>query len=493
MGFHVQLEGGAGALLRKLKTTPAVVFDRPYKGYLLFLAGAADQDACQWIASNTFQLDSLTGRDIAFAVFARRFAMRLRVPSYGSNSGARWPTLLGEISPENLVDGAWTVERLVKSGRWGWVINGDELAAVTYAVDDIAKNLGVLDKLPCVIVLDAIPQSRINVIHLTPVMRESFIDLLRKSMAKLSRVEGYDRLDHNVQRLLRIYAAIEPAKHRRAAVERVLKSAESALGQIEARGPVSPAEIDEISGRLVEATNALRSGSLREFRFAVTGGRKGLPTKERSRLPGLLWENMKAALHHAEGQHKSLHTLARTIQALKSLASEEEPNRPDRFQLIVDKYVRKLLGERTCNNLTLGSISELIQELEHGREYVVASVMAHIPTQAELVSNLEAAQLESHKEHLSRARDKVAMLRAQLDALNADPEGPVRDAQASYEAAIQEYLSGRPPSLWAAISQTLREMKLTNYVSNVQLQASEVAAGIFNANFLLKVWEALAR
>ena len=76
--FSVEIVNGTHRLLRRLKANPAGVFPRPYKGYLLFLAGSADQPVLDWLARNMIALDSLTGEDIAFGVSARSYRFKLK-------------------------------------------------------------------------------------------------------------------------------------------------------------------------------------------------------------------------------------------------------------------------------------------------------------------------------------------------------------------------------------------------------------------------------
>jgi hypothetical protein len=144
-------------LLKRLKSDPGGVFPRPYKGYLLFLAGAPDQLALEWLTKNLVALDSLTGRHLAFAIFAKRFSFKVNATGLAQDGRAdHRPPPGHEISASELAEGSYSVERIVKSGRLGWVADGDEVIAVTYATDEIASGLGLLDQLPCVVALDCI-------------------------------------------------------------------------------------------------------------------------------------------------------------------------------------------------------------------------------------------------------------------------------------------------------------------------------------------------
>jgi hypothetical protein len=60
----------------------------------------------------------------------------------------RAPRYVGDLPSQDMTDGSWQVERLVKSDRCGRVVAGDEIAAVTYAVDKVARGFSVLGELP---------------------------------------------------------------------------------------------------------------------------------------------------------------------------------------------------------------------------------------------------------------------------------------------------------------------------------------------------------
>src|SRR5688572_28021152 len=78
MGFHVRIDESSQQLLNLLSVEPAHVFGRLYSAYLIFLATEHDKAQLDWLVSNAAALDSLTGRHLAYAVFAKSFPIRLR-------------------------------------------------------------------------------------------------------------------------------------------------------------------------------------------------------------------------------------------------------------------------------------------------------------------------------------------------------------------------------------------------------------------------------
>ena len=165
-------------------------FREAFSAYMFFLAGEHDKFVIDWlVAKNALELDSLIiDSDIAFAIFAQRITIKLRIDALYK----RTPKMLGTVDLADVAD-KWKVSRLVKSGTLGMAVDGDEIAAVTYATDAIAKQFGVLDKLPCVVVFDAIPSKRMEVIRLTEGSLENFIPLLRTAIAKYHASKGHEK------------------------------------------------------------------------------------------------------------------------------------------------------------------------------------------------------------------------------------------------------------------------------------------------------------
>lgn len=114
MGFSVSIDDSAKKIVKRLKSNPASIFDHSYKGYLLFLAGASDQNILEWLKKNAIALDSLTSEEIAYVIFAKKFKIRLHCRSAFMDN--RQPTEIGTINADEIDDG-YDINRLVKSGK----------------------------------------------------------------------------------------------------------------------------------------------------------------------------------------------------------------------------------------------------------------------------------------------------------------------------------------------------------------------------------------
>ena len=61
---------------------------------------------------------------------------------------------------------AKSVTSFVNSGNVGWVMDGDEINAITYGTDEVARYFGVVDALPCLLVMDAVPKQSFELLSL---------------------------------------------------------------------------------------------------------------------------------------------------------------------------------------------------------------------------------------------------------------------------------------------------------------------------------------
>jgi hypothetical protein len=190
MGFHVSIPESETNVLKVLKSNPSAIFDmdRPYGGYLIFLIGGENAEELEWLKENVVTLDSMTGASVAFFIFSRKFPITLRVPW---SRGPSRPKNTTEVALETFDEGSYDIERLVKGGRCGWVLDGDEISAISYAADQVAREFDVFTQLPCVIALDAIPSEDFLVHPLGGGNIRTFNKLLRHVIARFEGERGF--------------------------------------------------------------------------------------------------------------------------------------------------------------------------------------------------------------------------------------------------------------------------------------------------------------
>ncbi len=199
MGFRIEydVDTNVEEFLRILRAAPYKVFSRPYAGYLLFLAGGADKEAVEWLQENALILDSLTGDEIAFAVFAERVPIKAKRWGIGAfNKMIDIDRTSNEVSVGEIQDSLENRKEQYKKRDKGihvepirdlsWRIDEEEIVAMTYAVDRLAKDLQVTAHLPCMVVLDAIPGKSVETISLKGNQASAIVPLLREVLQKMS-------------------------------------------------------------------------------------------------------------------------------------------------------------------------------------------------------------------------------------------------------------------------------------------------------------------
>lgn len=215
MGFLVEISCKTPDLIERLCRNPTAVFDKPFAGVLVFLFSQVDEDVWEWFGRHLDSLNALTGEDVAFAVFARRWTVSFKVSGQRPCRRPRW---LGVIDD---VEDGFNVERLVKSGSLGWVVDGDTVSAINQAAYEIARELRVTERLPCVIALDGIPDPRVPFVCI-PVpqqnlTRADLFKAIRRAVGRLQSSPGFGTYKRAL--LEQWNASIELEEARRAETE----------------------------------------------------------------------------------------------------------------------------------------------------------------------------------------------------------------------------------------------------------------------------------
>jgi len=237
MGFHIRLDDDSEQLIGLLKSNPSEVFGGLYASYMIFLLGERDEAELKWLIDNAKALDSLTGRDIAYSVFAKEFNVKLKLYSPTPH---RTPKNLGSIDARQFsnctVNGqsgfARGVSRLVKNGQFGRVVDGDEVTAITYGSDMVARELGLIDKLPCIVIADAIPAETLCVVSLDSSVTASLMPILRKSIGEFMAHDAARLIRSDAKRILEAQRAISDECSRDANVRRKLREEKETVSRI---------------------------------------------------------------------------------------------------------------------------------------------------------------------------------------------------------------------------------------------------------------------
>ncbi len=255
MGFHLTLSDDDRRLVDAIRLTPEEVFGRPYAGYLLVLIGAADIAALEWLRTHLVPLDSLTGEHVAFAVFAEKIPLQLEV-FHGIADQTRQGRFLGDVPFTELR----RLDSYIKAGNWGFVAAGDYLNAMTYATDRVARAFGVLDSLPCMLVIDAFAAEHVGVIELNDAQLPELLPVLRATMHRLTQDPKFETFND----ALKILGNFQ---HRRDQINFCVSEEKRLLSDIPVSGNI------ERSVRLFHEAllGSIRTGSYREFSIQLRG------------------------------------------------------------------------------------------------------------------------------------------------------------------------------------------------------------------------------
>lgn len=369
MGFRLEIDDGKSDILRKLRLSPNEIFGKPYGGYLFFLIGQTDNEILEWLAQNTVILDSLTGDDIAFVVFARRINVKLKTHDINRSR----PPQVTTVDMDDVIKDP-SLERLVKSGKCGWVLDGDEINAITYAVDDVAKKFEVLTDLPCVLILDAIPRQNFELFHLDTTNVRGFVQLLRQVIKILIEMPEYKVLMNNIRYVIQIQS------------EKIELSQNISELVSELDGLDYTTYFKSAQGLIPEFRAALLTGNIRKF-ASVT--RKHVLKQIAKR------DTLDKAIDKAKESIDLLLKYSNTIQRM----SQYERNYVwpltgdflENYLQVYQKYVRSLLLDvpTTPNIKSSQHCTELIKKLQHQQNELINSILGFLPTDDELREGAE--------------------------------------------------------------------------------------------------------
>lgn len=481
MGFSVSIDDSAERIIKRLKSNPASIFDHPYKGYLLFLAGASDQDILEWLEKNAIALDSLTGEEIAYIIFAKKFKFRLHCHSIFKNS--RPPTQIGTMDPDEVNDG-YDINRLVKSGRYGMVVDGDELAAITYAVDDIARQLGITDELPCIVILEAIPQDKVEVFRLSDEILQVLIHLLRQTLGRFQNMKGYDEIDKALETFVTLQNQLDKLEKQVDNLKQQIQTSEIKIAQQKLKQEQtvnSDIFQTQIIEKIKNAEEELRSGSVKRFR------------RKLKQIPGIEKEIALKIISFADFHKEEFFSLNRTIYSMSFCLNDFnwplDVGSLERYKYIYN-YARTLLKDLPSqpDPNAPEQCSAIINELEKRKESILNIIIDGIPQPKILVQQaIKNAQerlilkQSDHERRIDILRNKKKEIDAKIEETNVE-----------LNKAVNIYASRKLPSFSKIFKKTAKEYKISLHSKNAQNAVATFSGNLFKPETLMKLWAAIA-
>lgn len=380
MGYHVEIDKDDRDFIRRLKTSPSEIFGRPYAGYLFFLVGSPDIAALEWLKTNVLALDSLTGDHVAYAIFARKVPFRVRVEVDGDE---RSPCEKGNVPLPEI----HRLDAYLKAASKDLMADGDSLNAVTYATDDIARAFGVLDRLPCVLVLDAFPAGEMSIVQLDDSTLAVLWQTLRTLVHRLTQDTHF----------VAFVAAIEALASLTAAMERSISHIRSLEAQLELCAAIR---------------ESLRKGASKEFRRLT------------ERLGQLAAENLPSVLPESTGV--AIKGYARTIEALRDFSAghwSPEVDAETRLAHLFEEHVLRLAPDFV-----------LTPNDDHSN--VLRAVEALTKRQDELIDKILGERLTSQA-----ITDRIGHARAALATLQNNVRVALRSCLSEDSPSVRKLLS----------------------------------------------------
>jgi hypothetical protein len=448
MGFHVRLKEDDERLLRFLKTSPSDVFGRPYAGYLFFLIGGADTVALEWLRKHLVALDSLTGEFVAFALFADKVPVQLDVAFGGVE---RHEAFLGDV-PFTDVE---RIDTYVKHGKLGFVANGDHLNAVTYATDRVARAFGVLDRLPCLVVLDAFPSDDVDVIDLRDDEMTKLLEMLRIAVHRLYTEPQFPEFSAALKELGGIRLDLDRINH--------------AIGR-------KKHEISEMPTR-----HAIESTVSRLYRgihdHLLAGSHRGFNVSIGQLINYLKPSQLRINPAFEEGVSRRIVRVGKTIAALRDFETKSWPldeHERSKYLEIVTKYVVPLLSAQPMVSTlpTREEFVDLQSALTHLQSGLMAGVFASFGTEAHATDALMSAYSEKQRV----AQDEIRQLTVELDT--------VRERG---REAVHQCVGKAAPSLRRILREIGRERKIRVAGRAVTDKLAAYAGKVTDPETILKV------
>ncbi|MEV4536488.1 hypothetical protein AB0J82_22140 [Asanoa sp. NPDC049518] len=173
MGYYMEIASMGD--LNEMISNSGRFFGRPYGAYIIALATRVDEEALEWLYDYREAMDSLTGELVAFVLFYNEAELKIESSTgdFGRNHPAVMMTVRDIIKerkePENLP--------LARGRKLGFA------TAMTYGSDAVARELEIIDQLPCFVVFDD-ASSNSGVFHTLPMTGQpSDFQVLRELMS----------------------------------------------------------------------------------------------------------------------------------------------------------------------------------------------------------------------------------------------------------------------------------------------------------------------
>jgi len=479
-------------MLRALKTSPEEIFKNRYHCYLLFLVGSSDDEAMDWLVKNVASLDSLTGPEFAFGIFMKSLKIPLEIDSEPSRDR---PKIAASIPTEGLKADNFFIERIIKNHIHQHVYNGDEVMAITYATDIVAREFKVIDKLPCMLLLDPIPFGNIHVVQLTNLVCNQLIKIIRQSIHRYSN-EPQDKPNafSYTSAILDAQNDLELWERKEESFVKRFEKLNDDLARLKGE-KASETRVGHIRERLNLARLHIENGAARKAKLALFGG--SFKTHNNQYNFGLDFDinSNESILSFIEKECFVIKKCIDTIDALTGYLEGDEMTIlwKNRLRVIYIKYIVPLLGlpEGIENDIDKRKVKIWIGKLENIKIELISTFHKLLP-------NIEIIDKKIKEKHQRENQQLIDVVQMELDKTQVEfmdyKQNYVtrkKKLEESLEESIRLYQKNDPITFSSLFVKEVKSLKMNSYLSQTKIAGGKFAENMFKPDTILKILEFL--
>ena len=317
-----------------------------------------------------------------------------------------------------------------------WTSDDREIVATTYGSDEFATAMGLLEDLPCMVMLDARTPDEIEVLRLDPITSERIIPVFRRVLSRLTTSDVFQAFWKGQQSLTNLQYLISAA-------ERQVSLAIQQLAEQETAQPPIPLTVTN-----TEIRDAILQAKTKLVRIITRSFKPVAPALALDLLAGFRQEQPFLA------------SAAKTLDALQYYLDQQWPIPSDSIENLVnirDTYVCGILpslGEEQWA-ITRGNLEFWCASIEERQQSVASRLLRDIDAEM-LTTKLASLALEKRQTLIVANKQRLMEARKDLECRNEE-----------YLELATSVESFNPPSVSETFRAVAREEKLGTITRNI--------------------------
>jgi hypothetical protein len=486
MGFHIRINKTSDKLLTTLKTSPEEIFKDRYHCYLLFLVGASDDEAMDWLIKNVVSLDSLTGAEIAFGIFMKN----LKIPLFtDSDLNNRPPKIVASIPAKELTEGN-SYEDIIKRYIHEHVYDHDEVIAITYATDIVAKEFKVIDRLPCMLLLDPIPFGTIHVVQLTNVICKHLIKIIRQSIHKyFVETQGKPIAFSYTNAILDAQYNLEQFEHKKEIHIKQIEKINNELARLKGEKS-SETGVDQIKKTLDSVKHHIDNGAARKTRIALFGG--SFKNRHTSTSGLEIDDSTKEMiLSFLENECAIIRENNDTMDALTGYLEMNDSTSlwRDRVGLIYSKHVAPLLGLPNGSEIDIDKIKirSWIEQLKIRKEVLVSRIYKLLPDIETIENKIKEEYQRKNKQQIDVVQLELYNAQLEFENYKKNYIATKKKLEDLLDESIRLYQKNNPITFSSIFVKEVKSLKMDAFLSQTKIAGGKLTENIFKPDTILKI------